>query len=50
MTKKNTKHSDDKKLNQAGKQSKGQNKSQAKGGKAADKGAENALRKLLKGL
>lgn len=50
MAKKDTPHSDDKKINKAGKTSKGQDRKQAKGGKAADKGAENALRKLFKGL
>lgn len=47
---KNTPHSDDKNINKAGKRTKGQDKAASKGGQAADKDAENSLRKFLKGL
>lgn len=45
-----SKHRDDKKINKAGKRTKGQDRSASKGGSAADKDAENALRKFFKGL
>lgn len=50
MAKKGTPHSDDKNINKAGKRTKGQDRAASKGGKAADKDAESALRKFLKGL
>lgn len=48
--KKNTPHSDNKKIDKAGKKTKGQDKAASKGGKAADKSTESAFRKLFKGL